>query len=123
MRGFSLIETLMVACIAAVLIGLTLFVLSDYRERHADTIDAELRNVEIDQIYEQRGITADEIWLASARAELARRGLVGPLDLNRQTLAVYVDATGPYEPPFVVPDRYDPQTLAALGLDEPVLNR
>jgi type II secretory pathway pseudopilin PulG len=123
MRGFSLIETLMVACIAAVLIGLTLFVLSDYRERHAGTIDAELREVAIDQIYEQRGITADEIWIASARAELARRGLVGPLDLNRQTLAVYVDASGPYDPALVIPDRYDPQTLAALGLTEPVFNR
>jgi prepilin-type N-terminal cleavage/methylation domain-containing protein len=123
MRAFSLIEILFVLCIVCICASLVVVATSDYRKGQAITRDARLRQVAIDQLYEQHAITADEIWLASARAELARRGLAGPTPLNRQTLAVYVDATGPYDPPLVVPDRYDPQTLAALGLDEPVFNK
>jgi prepilin-type N-terminal cleavage/methylation domain-containing protein len=123
MRAFSLIEILFVICIVGICASLVVVATSDYRKVQAISRDARLREVAIDQLYEQHALSADEIWLASARAELARRGLTGPTPLNRQTLAVYVDSTGPYEPAFVVPNRYDPQTLHALGLDEPVLNR
>jgi prepilin-type N-terminal cleavage/methylation domain-containing protein len=121
MRGFTLIEVMFVICIMGIVGSLVVVATSDYGRGQAVTRDARLREVAIDQLYEQHALSADEIWLASARAELARRALAGPTPLNRQTLAVYVDATGPYEPAFIVPDRYHPQTLEALGLDEPAL--
>jgi type II secretory pathway pseudopilin PulG len=121
MRGYSLIETLIVVCIAALFIGLAMFATSGYREQSKATANVELRKVAIDQMYEQYALSADEIWLQSAKAELTRRGMTGPTPLNRQTLAVYVDATGPYDPAFVVPGRYDAKTLDALGLSEPKL--
>jgi prepilin-type N-terminal cleavage/methylation domain-containing protein len=123
MRGFSLIEILIAVCVVSLFIGLTFWATAGYREKFKASVNVELRQVAIDQLYETHGITADEIWLQSAKAELTRRGMTGPKPLNRQTLAVYVDATGPYDPAFVVPDRYDPQTLQALGLDEPDLHR
>lgn len=122
MRGFTLIETLVVVCIVAILISVGIggaSALVNYREAQKQATASVMRQVAIDRLYETHALSADEIWQAAAKAELLRRGLPGPFELNQQTLAVYLDATGPYDPPFVVPDRYDPVTLQALGLAEP----
>ena len=122
MRGFTLIETLAAVCILAILIAIgigTASALVNYREAQEQATASVLRQVAIDRLYETHALSADEIWQAAAKAELSRRGLPGPVELNQQTLAVYLDATGPYDPPFVVPNRYDPLTIQALGLTEP----
>jgi prepilin-type N-terminal cleavage/methylation domain-containing protein len=120
-NGFSIIEMLIVVCILA--IALTLGIvgtkkLREFRDARAVEVASVKRKVAIDQMYERHGISADEIWLQSAKSELTRRGLAGPYEINRQTLAVYLDHLS-LDPAFVVPDRYDARTLQALGLSEP----
>jgi len=120
-NGFSIVEMLIVVCILA--IALTLGIvgtkkLREFRDARAVEVASVKRKVAIDQMYERHGISADEIWLQSAKSELTRRGLAGPYEINRQTLAVYLEHLS-LDPAFVAPDRYDARTLQALGLSEP----
>jgi prepilin-type N-terminal cleavage/methylation domain-containing protein len=120
-NGFSIIEMLIVVCILAIGISLTMYGWSSLKvmqTQQAVEVAAVKRKAAIDQMYDQHGISADEIWLQATKSELTRRGLAGPYELNPQTLAVYLDNLS-LDPVFVVPDRYDARTLQALGLNEP----
>lgn len=121
MRGFTMIETLIMVAIVAAALTFALIATGKARDVvlgiNATHTEAK-RKVAIDQMYDTHGITADEIWLQAAKSELLRRGLSGPSPLTRQSLAAYLDGLN-LDPPFAVPDRYDARTLQALGLPEP----
>lgn len=127
-NGFSLIQLLCVLAIAILLMAIGLpAITSAYRSATTQAVDAKVREVAIEKMYEDRGLTFAEIYAVTAKAEWTRKGwawpATDPIDPTKpyyftpEHVAAQLELLG--NPAFEVPHRTSAQALIDLGLPEP----